>query len=291
MNFRNFLIAWGVIALSLGGAVRVSAQDSEPMESGEAVGPSTTSRILRALALETPPGVRGDKAYRRGDLEEALRHYGRAAEETPPGSPTRPLLDLNIGNALYRQGRYPEATDAYEQALKGKSHEPAFKAKAHHNLGNVFYRKAASHDTTNPDPAIADLREALAHYKKALRADPKAVGTKQNLEMADAQLKQLLKKQEQQRKQQGKPPEPPEPSARAKAALARALHLAQERRYAEAASVLDDIMRIDRTASSFTAHRKRLDDVMKILRGERPDDPASTDPRATPFKPGAGRAP
>jgi tetratricopeptide (TPR) repeat protein len=252
---------------------------------------SKTAQALRTLGIETPPGVRGDKAYRQGNLEEAMRQYGRALEETPADSPQRRLLEMNLGNTLYRQGRYPDAADYYEQSLKRSGTDSAFASRVHHNLGNTSFRKAEAAyaaDSLKLDPAIADLREAVAHYKKALRMNAQAPKSKQNLERANGLLKEFLAKQERQQQEQppqGQPPKPPEPSPRAKEALARALQLAQERRYAEAAKVLTDIMRQDPTAATFAAHQKRLDDVMKIMRGERPDDPAARDPRATPWKP------
>jgi tetratricopeptide (TPR) repeat protein len=245
---------------------------------------SPASRILRALGLESPPGARGDRAYRKGDYEEALRQYGKAAEETPPTSPERPLLDKNIGNALYRQKRPAEAIDYYERALKGSGRDSQFAGRVHHNLGNAFYRKAETADSAEMQEAIADLREAVAHYKKSLQKTPGDRNAKQNLEMANARLQQLLERQQQQQQQQqGKPPEP---SPKAKEALARALQLTQERRYEDATKVLDGILRSDPTAASFAAHRQRLDDVVKILRGEKPSDPAPKDPRATPWKAG-----
>jgi tetratricopeptide (TPR) repeat protein len=270
-----------------------------PLWAAESSAPSTSSKILRALGVQTAPGARGDKAYHKAQYEEALRQYGHAVEETDTAAPARRLLDLNIGNALYRQQRYPEAVEYYGQALKRAGRDSGFASRGHHNLGNTHFRKgqaAAQADSTNLQPAIADLREAVAHYKKALRLNPKARPTKQNLEMAGSLLNQLIARQEQQQqqKQQGEPPPPPEPSALAKEALARALQLAGQRRYADAHAVLTDIMRRDKTAATFAAHQQRLDDVMKILRGEQPDDPKPRDPRATPWKPtapGGRRAP
>jgi len=273
------------LAAMLCAALPAAAQDDQKISE-----PGTLSKALRALGLESPPGVRGDKAYRKGDFEEAMRQYGQAADELDTAAPERRILDQNIGNTLYRQGRFEEAADYYERSLKRAGRDAGAAARAHYNRGNAFYRKAEAAfkaDSSQLEPAIADLRDAVAHYKKSLRLDPKAPRTKQNLEKAGGLLKQLVARQERQRQQQGQPPKPPEPSARAKEALARALQLAQERRYADAAAVLDDIMRTDKTAAAFSAHRKRLDDVMKILRGERPDDPQPRDPRATPWKPGA----
>jgi Ca-activated chloride channel family protein len=285
-------IFMGVTALATALASDAAAQGNGDSEAAAAA-ISPTSKVLRALGLELPPGARGDRAYRKGDYEEALRQYGKAVEETAPASPTIPLLNKNIGNALYRQKRYPDAIDYYERALKGSGRDSAFAARAHHNLGNSFDRKAVAADSSKLQEAIADLREAVAHYKKALQRDPGNKNAKQNLEMANARLQQLLARQEQQQQQQqqGKPPEP---SAKAKEALARALQLAQERRYDEAMKVLDGILRADPTAASFAAHRQRLDDVVKILRGETPSDPTPKDPRALPspaWKPGPSGSP
>lgn len=290
----NIRFGRGALAVAL--AVLVAAAGAPRADEAETPlsPPSATARILRSLGLQNPPGKRGDKAYHRKDYEEALRQYGKAVEETTPAAPESPLLDRNIGNALYRQKRYTEAKDYYESALKGfearaaaknaegpeRARDSALVSRTHHNLGNLYYRKAEAADSTATQEAIADAREALAHYKKALRLDPGNRATKQNLEMGNAQLQKLLARQERQQKQQQRqqqkqqPEKPPEPSARAKEALARALQFTQEGRYAEAAKVLDAIMRTDRTAVSFGEHRKRLDDVMKILRGENPDAPA-----------------
>ncbi|HEX2613418.1 MAG TPA: tetratricopeptide repeat protein [Fibrobacteria bacterium] len=253
--------------------------------------PGTFTKILRVFGLQSPPGSRGDKAYRKGNYEEAVRQYGRATEETDS---VPPLLDRNLGNALYRQKRYAEAADYYGRALKKSGADSALAASAHYNLGNALYRKAEGADSTQAQSAMADLREALAHYKKALRLG-RAKGDKaleqdarRNLEITDARLRKLLDDQKKNPPPQkpGDPPPPPEPSARAKEALARALQLAQERRYDEAAAVLDDILKTDKSASSFSSHRKRLDDVMKILRGETPSDPTPRDPRIAPWNPG-----
>lgn len=271
------LLALVVLAPTL---CATSAPRAEEREQ-QAAAPSFLSRSLRALGLQTPPAVRGDKAYGKGDHEEALRRYGQAARETAPDAPQRRMLDLNTGNALYRQERWTEAADAYSQALKRSRGDSGFTARAHHNLGNTHFRKAEAADSTDLPAAIADMRESVAHYKKALRLAPGDTRSKQNLERANVRLSQLLAKQQEQQQQQGQQP-PPEPSPRAREALARALQLTQEGRYAEAAAVLDDILRSDRTAVTFTAHRQRLDDVQKILRGERPASPSPGDPRARP---------
>jgi hypothetical protein len=89
-----------------------------------------------------------------------------------------------------------------------------------------------------------------------------------------------LDRQEQEQQQQPSQQKPPDPSPKAKEALARAMQLAQQRRYEEAKGVLEAILAEDATAASFQGHLQRLDDVMKILKGEKPSAPAPRDPRA-----------
>lgn len=239
--------------------------------------PSAVDRVLRAFALQDPPGKAGDKAYRKGEYERALGAYARAQAEEGPSA----LLSLRSGNALYRLNRFGEAAQAYAEAVKASGGDTLFAARAHYNAGNALYRKAAVADSTAPDAAIGDLRESVAHLKKSLLLRPEDRDAKKNLEIAQTLLKRLLDQQEKRKQQQKQPPQkPPEPSARAKEALARALQLAQERRYDAAKQVLQDILRVDPTAASYQEHVKRLDDVIKILSGKTPDEPVPSDPRA-----------
>ena len=90
----------------------------------------------------------------------------------------------------------------------------------------------------------------------------------------------MLDRQQQQQKQQPNQQKPPEPDAKAKEALARALQLAQQRRYAEAQSLLQETISENPTAASYKSYVQRLDDVIKIQKGEKPTPPAQQDPRA-----------
>jgi tetratricopeptide (TPR) repeat protein len=278
MSFRTRIVPSALLALLL--AAPAFAQDAPP-----ASPPGLFSRILRSFWLQAPPGKQGNKAYGKGDYEGALRKYAQAdAEDRAGGRPADPALPFNAGNALYKQKRYAEAAEAYGQALrhlKGPlktARDSAFAARAHYNLGNAHYQKGAAADSIATDQAIGDLREALARYKKNLQLDPENRDAKHNLERAQTLLQQLLKRQEQQKKNAGDPKQP-EPSKRAQEALARALQLAQERRYAEAKAVLEDILRADPTAASYRSHLKRLEDVIQIQKGQTPAPLAPRDPR------------
>jgi tetratricopeptide (TPR) repeat protein len=251
------------------------AQNEAVVEAPKSAPPSLADKILRGFGLQATPGKQGNKAYKKGDYEGALRKYAQAGAEAPSAA-----VELNKGHALYRQKRFAEAAGAYQQALKGAGRDTTFARRAHYNLGNAFYQKGATADSSATSQAIGDVREAVAHYKKALQLDPGNRDAKANLERAQTLLQQLLKREEEQKKNQ-KDQKPPEPSARAKAALARALQLAQERRYPEAVAVLNEILRVDPTAAPYRSHLQRLDDVIKILNGQDPSPPVSGDPRAS----------
>jgi len=62
--------------------------------------------------------------------------------------------------------------------------------------------------------------------------------------------------------------------------------LAAQRRYGEAKALLEEVIQKDKTAVSFQTYVQRLDDVMKIMRGEKPTPPQRQDPRAS--QPGVG---
>jgi tetratricopeptide (TPR) repeat protein len=276
MNRRPVFLVF-LLAVSLLAPSGVRAEGS--------AAPTLLSKILRSFWLQGTPGQQGNKAYKQGDYEGALRHYAQGdAENRAGGRPENPAFAFNAGSALYRQKKYTEAAEAYQQALKGPAmktqRDSAFATRAHYNLGNALYQKGAAADSTATDQAIGDVRDALAHYKKSLQLEPRNLDAKKNLESAQTLLQQLLKRQEQNQKKDQKDQKQPEPSKRAQEALARALQLAQERRYPEAKAVLEDILRTDPTAASYRSHAQRLDDVIKIMKGQTPAPVAPGDPRA-----------
>ncbi|MBW8889721.1 MAG: hypothetical protein JF616_18340, partial [Fibrobacteres bacterium] len=157
---------------------------------------------------------------------------------------------------------------------------------AYYNLGNAHFRKGEFAIQSGKQEGIEDYREAMANYKKSLELRPENKDAKRNIEVVQARIKELLDRQKQDQKQQGNHQKPPEPSEEAKKVLARALQLVQERRYSEAKTLLEDIIQKDRTAATFQAYVQRIDDVLKIMRGETPTHPNAQDPRAA--QPGVG---
>jgi tetratricopeptide (TPR) repeat protein len=251
---------------------------ADPLDalSSEAPGRSWLTRTLDAMGLAPSPEKRAEKAYRDGEYDAALAGYGEALLDRPESAE----LHYNAAGAYYRKRNYEGAIAAYDKALKGS--DGSLRGKVQYNLGNAYFRRGEAALRSGKQEGLSDYREALAHYKKSLDIRPDHIETKRNIEVVQARIKELLEKQEQekdqQQEQQGDPPPPP--SDHAKEIWARALQLTQQRRYAEAQVLLQGLFQEDETGETYRPHEKRLDDIGKILRGEKPSRPKTGDPRA-----------
>ena len=94
---------------------------------------------------------RGVRHFQEGDLEAALAEFELAAE----AAPEEPTVQVNLGSALSRLGRFREAVRAYEAAI---AVSPGI-VMAQFNLGTLAAR--FGHDA-----------KAVEHYEAALAADP-----------------------------------------------------------------------------------------------------------------------
>lgn len=244
--------------------------------------PRWLTDLMGLLGAGGAPPKQAAKAYDKGDYDAALQKYAEAQLDHPESQ----ALAYDIGNAQYRKKRYDDAIVSYKKALQGS--DAGLASSAYYNLGNAHFRKGEFAIQSGKQEGIEDYREAMANYKKSLELRPDNKDAKRNIEVVQARIKELLDRQNQKQdqKQQGKPQKPPEPSEEAKKVLARALQLVQQRRYSEAKTLLEDVIQKDRTAVTFQSYVQRIDDVLKILRGESPTPPKAQDPRAA--QPGVG---
>lgn len=90
---------------------------------------------------------------------------------------------FNMGDALYKQGRYDEAMTEYKAAYNLADSDNK-KAKVFHNVGNSLLKGQK-------------VKESIEAYKNALRLDPNDEETKYNLSYA----LNMMKNQQQQQKQ------------------------------------------------------------------------------------------
>lgn len=111
------------------------------------------------------------KAAKYTDAETAYRLAVSQADTLQAGH-------YDLANAIYKQKRMNEAGAFYQQAAKMTATKTE-RARAYHNLGNVYFQKHK-------------LEEAIEAYKNSLRNNPKDEETRYNLALAKA----LLKKQQ-----------------------------------------------------------------------------------------------
>ncbi len=125
----------------------------------------------------------GNRSYGREKFADAEVNYRKALEKDKGLSQGA----FNLGDALYKQGRYDEAAGQYGMAAAMQP-DARLKAKAYHNLGNALLKSQK-------------IPESIQSYEEALKLNPSDYDTKYNLAYARALLKQQQQKQKQDQKQ------------------------------------------------------------------------------------------
>ncbi|WP_424651811.1 tetratricopeptide repeat protein, partial [Capnocytophaga gingivalis] len=121
-------------------------------------------------------GYQAEKAHKLLDSE---MDYRKAISKNKENA----VAQYNMGDVLYSQEAYNEATHYYQEASVNKEASKEDKHKAFHNLGNLAMQNKK-------------YEEAVQFYKEALRNNPTDEQTRYNLAIA----KEKLKKQQQENK-------------------------------------------------------------------------------------------
>lgn len=177
-NYKQFVsssFAAAVVALA---AVPASAQS--PLDTRQ-----TASEINAANTL-----------LRDGKIDEAIDAYRKVV----PSKQQRDELNYNLAVAEYRKGNIEAAEQLFTDVAGTSSATIA--ADSRYNLGNCQYAKALAAAEQDKTAAIELLREAIAHYRGALRAKPNNPDARANIELAAElirKLEQEQKKEEQQK--------------------------------------------------------------------------------------------
>ncbi len=129
-------------------------------------------------------GVKDTTRLDTVNFSKAETEYRKALDKKPDDL----KWNYNLNNSVYKQTKFKEAADGFEQLAKQAS-APVEKARIYHNLGNsrLFQKQ---------------LDESIEAYKKALRNNPSDLETKYNL--AYAQRMKQKQQQQQQNQNQNK---------------------------------------------------------------------------------------
>lgn len=118
----------------------------------------------------------GNRAYEAQDYAGSEEKYRAALEKQPASYEAA----FNLGDALYKQGRYEESLQVFDSLSKSPLLTAEQMSKVYHNMGNALF-------------AQQKLQEAAESYKQSLRARPDDLETKYNL----AYVQKLLEDQQQ----------------------------------------------------------------------------------------------
>lgn len=151
---------------------------------------------------ESPEIRRGNKQYNDSNYTEAEVNYRRALDKNYQSFEAH----YNLGDALFRQEKFPEALEQYakaEQLLKAddktrKEQLNSRLAATYHNMGNAMY-------------AQQQYDKAVAAYQQSLRRNPKDHDTRYNLVKAMQQLQQQQQQQDQNQQQNDSTKQPQQP--------------------------------------------------------------------------------
>lgn len=136
---------------------------------------------------------RGNKQYNDSNYTEAEVHYRRALDKNQQSFEGY----FNLGDALFRQEKYPEALEQYTKAERCLNANDKLRkeelqkrlAATYHNMDNALY-------------AQQQYDKAVGAYQQSLRNNPKDNDTRYNLVKAMHQLQQQQQNQQQEQQQQ-----------------------------------------------------------------------------------------
>ena len=146
------------------------------------------------FAQQEGPDVRkGNRSYGKENYTESEVHYRRGLDKNSDSFESH----FNLGDALFRQEKYPEALEQYVEAEKCLKVAEDLReeklnsrlADTYHNIGNACYQQQ-------------QYDQAVAAYQQSLRHNPKDDETRYNLVKAMQQLKQQQQQQQQNQQNQ-----------------------------------------------------------------------------------------
>ncbi|MDT8401714.1 MAG: tetratricopeptide repeat protein [Bacteroidales bacterium] len=127
----------------------------------------------------------GNRDYSENKFQDSEMLYRRAIDADPSFS----KAIFNLGDALYKQEKYDEASDNFRQISEQELNKKTL-ADSYYNMGNSLLKSGK-------------LEESIGAYKNALRNEPGNMEAKYNLAYAQDLLEEQKQKQQQQQQDDG----------------------------------------------------------------------------------------
>lgn len=147
----------------------------------------TLSMLQGSAQQESSDVRRGNSAYEEKHYTQAEIDYRRGLGKNRDSF----SANFNLGNALYRQGKYQDAVGQFITAgkLARNEQDKSRVASSFHNIGNSMYNSG-------------QYDKALEAYKNALKINPKDEETRYNMALTKLKLQQQNQQNQNQNQQQ-----------------------------------------------------------------------------------------
>lgn len=149
-----------------------------------------SSGMVYAQKAERKNVREGNKLYGEEKFTESEIAYRKSLEVNPRS----PEGTYNLGNALYRQQKYPEAAEQY-QLVAGQAEKMTETPEGRQRLAEVF------HNLGNIGMQTKEYDKSVEAYKQSLRLNPKDDETRYNLALAQKLLQDQQNQQNQDQNQ------------------------------------------------------------------------------------------
>jgi len=130
---------------------------------------------------------KGNRLYKKSEYAGSEGMYRRAQAQDKSTYDS----GFNLGDALYKQGRFGEAAEEFNRAASGSTDDSLKQAQSFYNLGNSLLKDQK-------------FEESIRAYINSLMLDPENPEAKYNLAYAQDQLKKQEEQQQQKDQQQAK---------------------------------------------------------------------------------------
>lgn len=160
-------------------------------------GTALAASPLAWLGLDPHAPVRdANRLYAEGKYEDATAAYNAALVDRPD----LPELHFNRGDSTYKQGKYDEAISSFQKVET--ANDPLRASSVAYNVGNATFRKGQELEQSEPQKALELYGQALASYRRALGLTPDDQDTKFNHEFVTQRIAEVKKRLEEQKKEQ-----------------------------------------------------------------------------------------
>ncbi len=140
--------------------------------------------------------------YREEKYDEALENYDQALSIKPDD----PIIQYNRAVTLYRKDRFSDAEEAFLSSLAAGKED--IEERTVYNTGNSKYRIGEESEAGDPSSALQSYREAVQYYKRAMELAPDDSDAKYNYEYTLKKIDDLESKAQQPPPPQQQPPPP-----------------------------------------------------------------------------------